>query len=525
MVHLSKVRRDASPPDLVIPREYNAAHDLIQRNLEAGRGAKLAYIDDAGRYTYDDLAARVNRFANALDGLGNHREERVLLCLLDTIDFPTCFLGAIKAGVVPVPVNTLLTAADYQYMLTDSGATTLVVSKLLWPHFAEIIGDVPSLKHVVVSGGTVDGHLGLDAIMAAASDKKLPADTVADEPCFWLYSSGSTGKPKGTVHVHSSLINTAELYAIPTLELSEDDVVFSAAKLFFAYGLGNGLTFPLAIGATTVLMAERPTAEAVFRRLREHRPAVFYGVPTLYGMMLAHPDCPRRDELRLRCCTSAGEALPDELGRQWSERFGVDILDGIGSTEMLHIFMSNRAGEVRYGSTGRPVPGYRVRIVDENGLPVATGEIGTLEVSGPSSAIAYWNNRAKSRDTFRGEWTHTGDKFTESEDGYFVYAGRGDDMLKVGGIYVSPTEVEAALMTHDDVLEAAVVGRADDGGLIKPAAYVVLKEGRKPNEERAEALKRHVKARLAPYKYPRWVEFMPSLPRTATGKLQRFKLR
>ena len=272
-------------------------------------------------------------------------------------------------------------------------------------------------------------------------------------------------------------------------------------------------------------MAERPTAEAVFRRLREHRPAVFYGVPTLYGMMLAHPDCPRRDELRLRCCTSAGEALPDELGRQWSERFGVDILDGIGSTEMLHIFMSNRAGEVRYGSTGRPVPGYRVRIVDENGLPVATGEIGTLEVSGPSSAIAYWNNRAKSRDTFRGEWTHTGDKFTESEDGYFVYAGRGDDMLKVGGIYVSPTEVEAALMTHDDVLEAAVVGRADDGGLIKPAAYVVLKEGRKPNEERAEALKRHVKARLAPYKYPRWVEFMPSLPRTATGKLQRFKLR
>ncbi len=525
MVHLSKPRREASPPEPSIPSEYNAAHDLIQRNLDAGRGGKVAYIDDQGRYTYDELAARVNRFANALQSLGARREDRVLLCLLDTIDFPTCFLGAIKAGIVPVAVNTLLTPADYQYMLRDSRATTLVVSHLLWPNFAEIIGDVPTLERIVISGGAVDGHQQLDEIMAAASDERRPAETVADEPCFWLYSSGSTGKPKGTVHVHSNLVNTAELYAIPTLGLSEDDVVFSAAKLFFAYGLGNGLTFPLSVGATTVLMAERPTAEAVFKRLREHQPSVFYGVPTLFGMMLAHPDCPRGEELRMRCCTSAGEALPDELGRQWSARFGVDILDGIGSTEMLHIFMSNRAGEVRYGTTGKPLPGYRVRIVDDDGNVLAPGEIGTLEVSGPSSAAAYWNNRAKSKDTFRGAWTHTGDKFSETEDGYFIYAGRGDDMLKVGGIYVSPTEVEAALMTHEDVLEAAVVGRPDEGGLIKPAAYLVLKDGRKPTPELAERLKQFVKARLAPFKYPRWIEFKDSLPRTATGKLQRFKLR
>ena len=526
MVQLSKVDRTASPPDIHIPREYNAAHDLIERNLSAGRGAKIAYIDDGGEYSYDELAKRVNRFANVLTSLGVHREERVLLCLLDTIDFPAAFLGSIKAGVIPIATNTLLTPADYQYMLRDSGAVALVVSKQLWPQFKDIVKDVPTVKHIVVAAGAgIDGTRDFGELMSAAATRFQTADTTCDAPCFWLYSSGSTGKPKGTVHIHSSLINTAELYAIPIVGIGEADVVFSAAKLFFAYGLGNGLTFPLAVGATTILMAERPTPEAVFKRLRQHRPSIFYCVPTLYAAMLAHPDCPDRGELHLRRCTSAGEALPEEIGKQWSARFGVDILDGIGSTEMLHIFLSNQSGEVRYGTTGKPVPGYEVRLVGDDGKPVGVGEVGELQIHGPSSAVYYWNNIEKTRATFQGPWTRSGDKYMMSEDGYFIYAGRSDDMLKVGGIYVSPAEVESALVTHDSVLEAAVVGREDEEKLIKPAAYVVLKPGRNASAALAEELQKYVKSRLAPYKYPRWIEFIDELPKTATGKIQRFKLR
>jgi benzoate-CoA ligase len=343
--------------------------------------------------------------------------------------------------------------------------------------------------------------------------------------CFWLYSSGSTGTPKGTLHVHSSLIQTAELYALPVLGIRENDVVFSAAKLFFAYGLGNALTFPLAVGATAVLMAERPTPQAVFRRLKEHRPTIFYGVPTLFGALLASPDLPGRKDVALRICTSAGEALPADLGRRWTEHFGTEILDGIGSTEMLHIFLSNRPGDVRYGTTGKPVPGYRVRLVDESGREVGADEIGELQISGPTSAAGYWNNREKSRETFVGQWTRAGDKYTVDADGYYTYGGRSDDMLKVSGMYVSPFEVEAALLTHPDVLEAAVIGAEDERRLVKPRAYVVTKPGVSGSAELAEALKQHVKDRLAPFKYPRWIEFIPELPKTATGKIQRFKLR
>lgn len=525
MVQLSQVTRGISPPEINIPRDYNAAYDLIERNLRAGRGGKLAYIDDRGRYTYGEFSQRVNRFANVLGGLGVHREERILLCLLDSIDFPTCFLGAVMAGVVPVATNTLLTTADYDYMLRDSRATVLVVSRQLWPQFAEIVDDIPTLSHVLISDGEIDGRLELAARMLDASSDFHPAETCSDEACFWLYSSGSTGKPKGTVHLHSSLIHTAELYAIPTLGIGENDLVFSAAKLFFAYGLGNGMTFPLSVGATTVLMSERPTPEAVFKRLHEHQPTIFYGVPTLYASMLAHPDCPRGGELKFRCCTSAGEALPAEVGRQWSSRFGVDILDGIGSTEMLHIFLTNRFGEVRYGTTGKPCPGYQVRLVDSQGMPVGPGEIGELQINGPSSAFSYWNNTSKSRATFRGEWTNSGDKYSQTVDGYFIYAGRSDDMLKVGGIYVSPAEVESALICHEAVLEVAVVGRQDDEGLIKPVAFVVLKQGRYPSDALREELKLFVKSQLAPYKYPRWIQFVDDLPKTATGKIQRFKLR
>jgi benzoate-CoA ligase len=369
------------------------------------------------------------------------------------------------------------------------------------------------------------GHLHLQKLMDDASTNFTPAPTTADDVCFWLYSSGSTGTPKGTVHIHSSLVQTAELYARPILGIRESDVVFSAAKLFFAYGLGNSLTFPLAVGATAVLMAERPTPAAVFKRLRQHRPTIFYGVPTLFGALLASPDLPRREELAMRICTSAGEALPAELGRRWTEHFGVEILDGIGSTEMLHIFLSNRPGEVRYGSTGKPVPGYQIRLVDEKGAEVATGEIGELQINGPTSATQYWNNRARTLETFAGSWTRAGDKYTRDADGYYTYGGRSDDMLKVSGMYVSPFEVEAALMTHPDVLEAAVVGMADEYDLIKPKAYVVIKPGVTAAPALGETLKGHVKDRLAPYKYPRWVEFIPELPKTATGKIQRFKLR
>jgi benzoate-CoA ligase len=510
---------------ITIPRQYNAAYDLIERNLAAGRAGKVAYIDDAGRYTYGELAQRVDRVANALTGLGLEMEDRIMLAHLDTIDFPSVFLGAIKAGIVPIAANTLLTTADYKFMLEDSRARALVVSETLLPNFAPILSDLPSLKHVIVSGKDAHGHLLLQELGAHTAPRFEAAPTTSDDVCFWLYSSGSTGTPKGTVHIQSSMIQTAELYAVPILGLRESDVVFSAAKLFFAYGLGNALSFPLAVGATAVLMAERPTPAAVFKRLQEHRPTIFYGVPTLFGTLLASPELPRREAVALRICASAGEALPAEIGKRWTEHFGVEILDGIGSTEMLHIFISNLPGQVRYGTTGKPVPGYQIRLMDEFGQEVGTGELGELQINGPSSAIHYWNNRAKSQATFIGPWTRAGDKYSVDEDGYYTYGGRSDDMLKVSGMYVSPFEVEAALLTHPDVLEAAVIGWSDEQQLTKPKAFVVVKPGVQSSDALADALKHHVKDRIAPYKYPRWVEFLAELPKTATGKIQRFKLR
>jgi benzoate-CoA ligase len=507
-------------------RYYNAAADLLQRNLDAGRAEKIAYIDDQGSYTFGELAARAGRFADGLKRLGIAPEQRILLALRDSIDFPTAFLGAIQAGVVPVCVNTLLTTHDYGFMLQDSRAQVLVVSEALLPMFAAIIETAaPHLKWVVVSGEQKPGRLTFATLLAESIIEESFAATTADEMCFWLYSSGSTGAPKGTVHAHSSLMQTADLYAKPILGIREHDVVFSAAKLFFAYGLGNGLSFPMSVGATTVLMAERPTPAAVFARLTKFKPTIFYGVPTLYAAMLASPDLPPRQALQLRCCTSAGEALPKELGERWQRHFGVDILDGIGSTEMLHIFISNEPNNVRYGTTGEVVPGYQIRIVDEHGNAVKSGEIGDMHVKGPTRAILYWNNRDRSQQTFAGEWTKSGDKYRQDEAGYYIYCGRSDDMLKVSGQYVSPMEVEAALATHDAVLEAAVVGKFDEDKLIKPKAFVVLKSVASLNDGLEEVLKQHVKNKLAPFKYPRWIEFVSELPKTATGKIQRFKLR
>jgi benzoate-CoA ligase len=500
---------------LELPRDYNAAVDLVGRN--AGRGAKVAYVDDGGTCTYAELAARVDRAANALLAMDLRREDRIGIAMLDSADWVALFLGAIKVGIVPVAMNTLLTPKDYEYQLRDSRSRAVFVSEPLLKSFESL--HCPDLRHVVP-------HSRLKELISKAGGKAQAAPTTRDDMCFWLYSSGSTGAPKGTVHLHSHLIATAELYARPILGIRESDVVFSAAKLFFAYGLGNALTFPMSVGASAVLMAERPTPDAVFKRLVEKRPTIFYGVPTLYAALLVSPAFPKKEELKLRICISAGEALPEGLGKRWTERTGVEILDGIGSTEMLHIFISNRPGEVRYGTTGKPVPGYQVRLVDDHGSVITKpGELGELQISGPTSAIMYWNQRERTKNTFQGPWTRSGDKYSFDSEGYYTYGGRSDDMLKVSGIYVSPVEVEAALITHDAVLEAAVVGVEDEQKLVKPKAFVVLKPGQAPSDGLKSALQQHVKDKLAPYKYPRWIEFMSELPKTATGKIQRFKLR
>ena len=533
-MNLSTADHSTQMPQVTIPRRYNAAYDLLARNADWPE--KTAFINaiSGEKLSYGDLTRQSHQFANALRAQGFALESRVLIAMLDTPDWPVVFLGCILAGVVPVAVNTLLTTADFEFILRDSRAQGLVVSKLLLAAFEPLIGNIDTLKTIVVADGskTVDltqnsrENNSLDQLIktqaAIENIADSVADTCSDDACFWLYSSGSTGAPKGTIHLHSHLIQTAELYGRGVLGIQHSDVVYSAAKLFFAYGLGNALTFPMAVGATTVLLPSRPTPADVFGILKQFKPTIFYGVPTLYAALLADPARPAKTDVALRLCTSAGEALPAEIGRQFTAAYGVEILDGIGSTEMLHIFLSNRPGMVRYGTTGQAVPGYQLRIVGDDGKDCAVGEIGELHISGPTSAIMYWNNRAKSKATFAGDWTKSGDKYTLDSDGYYTYGGRSDDMLKVGGIYVSPFEVEACLMTHPAVLEAAVIGVADADELVKPKAYVVFKSGENAS---ADELKAHVKQHLAPYKYPRWIEFVSELPKTATGKIQRFKLR
>ena len=550
-MQLATVDRRTTPATIDLPRAYNAALEFIDANLARGRAEKVAFIDTTGRYTYGELAERVNRAGNALRALGAGMETRVLLCMLDGIDFPAVFWGAIKAGCVPVPINTLLTSGDYAHLLRDSRARIVVVSEALTERFTAALEHQPHVEHIVVaadeaprdvrpaampagSGSDAElpeaaggfGRHRLADLLADASPQLDPAPTTCDDVAFWLYTSGSTGTPKGSMHLHRDLITTAEHYGVATLGIREDDLVYSAAKLFFAYGLGNGMTFPFYVGATAVVLPGRPTPDAVMALLREHRPTIFYGVPTLYGAMLAlPPDSERHGSSRLRLAVSAGEALPADIGAAWEERFGAPILDGLGSTEMLHIFLSNREGDVRYGTSGTAVAGYELKVVDETGKPAAPGEIGELWVSGDSSAVAYWNQREKSLATFHGPWTRTGDKYVVDEEGYYHYCGRTDDMLKVGGQWVSPFEVESALLGHEAVLEAAVVAAEDEHGLVKPKAFVVTREGVEPQADLAAALQEFVKDRLAPFKYPRWIEFAGDLPKTATGKIQRFKLR
>jgi 4-hydroxybenzoate-CoA ligase len=518
--------------DLLQRRPYNAATDFIDANIDRGLGNKLAFTDGARSLTYGELQDRSFRFASALRACGLREENRVILICHDTVDYPVAFWGAIRAGVVPIPVNTLLTAEQYAYLFADSRAAATVVAASIAPTVLSIRARLPHLRIVMVVGAAARERAQLQDViffedmLRQATPQRLTAATVSDEVAFWMYTSGSTGDPKAVKHVHTSPLASARLMGQGVIGVRENDVAFSAAKLSFSYGLGNALFFPMSVGASAVLLPERPTPQAVLAAIRRHRPTIFYAVPSLYAALLAQPDLgPGAGSDRLRLCISAGEALPANLGERWRAVVGTDILDGLGSTEMLQTFLSNRPGDIRYGSTGKPVPGYEVKILDDAGRELSEGEIGELVVRGPTAGEGYWNQRAKSRRTFAGDWTYTGDKYVRDRDGYYYYCGRTDDMFKVNGMWVSPFEVEAALVSHEAVLEAAVIGKSDGDGLLKPKAFIVLKSGYAADEALLETIRQHVKERAGAWKYPRWIDVRPDLPRTATGKIQRFKLR
>lgn len=518
------VDRSRSPARIAFEPGFNVAVPFIDRHLAEGRGPKVAIRSAAGDVTYAQLAERVNRCGNALVGLGVRRGQRLLMIVKDCPEFFYLFWGAIKAGIVPVPLNTLLRADDYRYMIEDSQCSAVVWS-------AEFAGEARAAVTAARTKPAValqvqGGERALAQLLDAASPRLDAVPSAATAACFWLYSSGSTGRPKGAVHRQRDMLVTSQLYGTDVLGVREDDVCFSAAKLFFAYGLGNGMTFPLWAGATSVLLEPRPTPQSTFETIERFRPTLYFGVPTLYAAQLQALETAKPDLSSIRWCVSAGEALPADIFRRWKERTGLVILDGIGSTEALHIFISNRGDDVRPGTSGRVVPGYQARIVSDSGAPVPVNEPGRLHVQGASTAAYYWNNPEKTAATMLGDdWLDTGDTYVLDEDGYYTYCGRSDDMLKVGGIWCSPIEIEAQLVSHPKVLEVAIVGAPDATGLVKPEAYVVLRDGAAPSDGLAAELMQHCKSRLAPYKFPRQIHFVSELPKTATGKIQRFRLR
>ncbi len=509
-----------------LSERLNAAAVFVDRHLQQGRADKVAILCNDDTITYRNLYEGVNRVGNALLGLGIRMEERVAIIMPDCPECVYAFFGAIKIGAVAIPMNTLLMPADYEYLLNDSRAQVLVIHSSLLDRIEPIRSKLRYVKHVVIAGDANEPDLSLKELMVSASAELDPADTSKDDSAFWLYSSGTTGFPKGTIHLQHDMIVEADLYAQRSIGLVESDVSFSVAKLFFAYGLGNGLYFSLWVGGTTVLLPDRPVPQKVYEVIDRYQPTVFYSVPTSYAALLHLAEKEGRTGLaKVRMCLSAGEPLPKPLYEKWLERYGVEILDGIGSTEILHIFISNRPGKVKPGSTGQVVPGYEAKIIDDDGRELGVGEVGTLLIKGDSIANGYWNKHEQTKDTFRGEWINTHDKFCVDEDGYFWYAGRTDDMMKVSGLAVWPADVESILASHPAVLESGVVGVPDKEGLIKPRAYVVLKDKQAASEDLVKELQTFVKTNTQPHKYPRTVIFVDELPKTATGKIQRYKLR
>ena len=519
----------SSVPPILLPDEFNAASYFVDRHIQEGRGNKVAIECGDIQVTYRQLFERVNRIGNALRKLDVRIEERVFLLLLDSPEFAASFFGAIKIGAVPVPVNTLLKSPDYEYLLNDSRARVAIVSGSLLASIVAIPRQqLRYLETIVVVGG--EPRAGTVSFEKLAQDNPfaLRAEpTGKDDAAFWLYSSGSTGQPKACVHLQHDMVVSSERYAKSILKMTDKDRCFSVAKLFFAYGLGNALYFPLAVGATSILFPGPPKPQSVFEVIKRHQPTLFFSVPSNYVKLLAHIAADGRefDLSSVRHAVSAGEALPATVFHRFKERFGVEILDAIGSTEALHMIISNVSGAIRPGSSGKIIPGFAARIVDDNNRPVAQGEIGNLLVNADSTCAYYWKQHQKTKDTIEGHWIRTGDKYYQDEDGYYWYAGRSDDMLKVSGVWVSPVEIERVLIEHPAVQEAAVVFRKDADELPKPVACIVTRDGARGTPELARELQEFVLSRLPAFKRPHWVEFFPELPKTATGKVQRFKLR
>lgn len=516
-----------------LPDVFNVATYFVDRNVLEGRGDKTAIECGDEHVSYGQLLQRTNRSGNALRDLGVRPEERVVLLLLDTPEFLYSFFGAIKIGAVAVPVNTFLMPHEYEYLLNDTRARVVLVSEALLPLFQSIPREhLTYLREIVVAGEPNQQHPCLAQLMENASPELEAEPTSKDDAAFWLYSSGSTGPPKGCVHLHHDMVVCSELYARNILRMSERDRCYSVARLFFAYGLGNTGYFPLGCGATTILSRARPTLENVYADIERYRPTLFFSVPSNYAALLAHhrlgqPGEEGRDfDLSsIRQAVSAGESLPAALFERFKQRFGIEILDSLGSTETLQMVIANRPGEAKPGSSGKIIPGYEARIVDDHGRLVATREIGNLLIKGDSTCAGYWNQHEKTKETFEGHWFRTGDKYSQDEEGYFWYAGRANDLFKVSGRWLSPAEVESSLMAHPAIREAAVIARDDENGLTKPTAYVVVSDGVIANEQLVRQLQDWVAERIGNYKRPRWIEFLPELPKTATGKLQRYKVR
>ena len=508
---------------LELPGIYNAATTFVDDNIAQGRGERTAIFYQDQKFTYQEVFEKVNRTGNALKELGLEIENRVLLALPDSPEFAFSFFGAIKIGAVPIPTNPWMAAKDYEYLLNDSRARAIILHESVLPEIEKVLDRTPYLKQVIVVGKATGKVLSYDSLISKASAKLEAEATNKDDVCFWAYTSGSTGAPKGAVHLQHDMITISDLFVKPVLGMNEADLCFSASKMFFSYGLGNSLYFPFRFGASTILWPEKPDPEKILQVIEKYRPTFFFSVPTLFARFLRVEK--KYDLTSLRICLSSGEPLPPAIFHQWKERTGLELLDVVGSTEATHDFLANRPGKAKAGSSGEVTPAFEAKIVDEEGRELPVGEVGNLMVKGDANAPYYWNKHEQTKKMMQGEWLKTGDTYYCDAEGYYWYCGRSDDMFKVGGLWVSPIEIENTLMEHPAVLEAAVIGGQDADGLLKPKAYVLLKSEFTASAQLQTELQSHVKSKLVPYKYPRWVEFVDDLPKTVTGKIQRFRLR